>query len=277
MRVIANVSSGVLKMAKFLNSKAHFYLKLTLFFVFVYFGCEKDYSSLIIAEKIVEGPTRKPIFVEPDSGYVGTKLKIFGMKFSSRGVRTNSIEFEGWEAIRPDSGSTDTLFTYIPFGAETGSIKISYWDGFVFHDTIGISNQLNVVQECDTLSICVLPYNVDVSITEEMSRRVDLSHDKMVDWNAEINNDTVTISRSYEHIDWGITKTLKFLHTDNQQLPRLLSYISIRVGDTGTRIDTLKTGIIKIQDWDTSGIVSGRVFGEYWEPLNDIFWFNFDD
>ncbi len=233
-------------------------------------GCEKDYSNLSSKNARQPLPVMVPLVVTPDSGTAGTRIKIFGMKFLPSAGQ-NEIYFEGVEPFRPDSGSADTLYSYTPFEASSGSIKVTYWG----HDTIGVFPYFKFIAQCDTTAICVLPYDLNVVLTEQSALQVFPGWYDERAWSGEIRGDTVIISRQYEFLDSGVTRVIKFLYTDEHSLPQLVSSVFRNVNDTRTICDTLTVGIIKIQDWDTSGVVSGRVIDKVWGVHNYIFWYDF--
>ncbi len=232
-------------------------------------SCKKDLTP--VSNQIPgENKAFVDIKVSPDSGTVGTILQITGKKFDPS-VSLLSITFNDTEPFRVDSGKGDTIYTYVPFEAQSGKITLDVYEV----DTLWVSNDFRVIQQCDTSKICVLEYDLKQPITQKSANNLPDNYNAEA-WKAEIVGDTVIISRYIDASEYGITHILSFLCQKNN-LPEHLEIKRIVHEDTGTRESTMDRGVIKIQDWDTSGVISGRVIGKLWSGFNYSFRYDFNE
>jgi len=245
-----------------------------MLFLLVIF-CTEDIKTISSGDTELP-PYEKQLDVIPKNGAAGIKLKIFGMKFDRDIIY--AIEFEDVEPVRPDSGCFDTLYVTTPFEAKSGFgfIKIHQRD----IDTVGVVENFFYYRECDTSWLCILPSNLNYKITEYLASITNTylyTPPDFKGWSAVKKADTVVISRYYESGEHDFEYTIKFQHLNNNDLPLLLEATHKRYGDSGTFSGFMDVGVIKIQDWDINGIISGRVLGKAWGWYNYSFWYDFTE
>jgi hypothetical protein len=143
----------------------------------------------------------------------------------------------------------------VPFGAVSGPISVPVGD------RIGVSPRFTVTESSDTLRFTVTRYDITPPITEKDSSVVDRMG-FLRTWSADVHGDTIHLYRTYRPGDDLCEHHFLLVHTGANQLPRLFMAWTTRTSDVpGTSVDTIRTGILKIQDWDTSGLMSGKFFG----------------
>jgi len=248
-------------------------MAIWLFLTVIY--CTDDIKTISSGDTELP-PYEKKLKVLPQNGAAGIKLKIFGMKFDKDIIY--GIEFEDVEPVRPDSGCFDTLYVTTPFEAKPGFgfIKLHQRD----IDTVGVIENFFYYRECDTSWLCVLPYNLNYDVTEHLASITFTnlySPPDFREWSAVKKADTIIISRYYEGYESDYEYTIKFQHLNNNDLPVFIEATHKRFGDTGTLSGTMQVGVIKIQDWDINGIVSGRVLGKVWGWYDYSFWYDFSE
>jgi hypothetical protein len=253
--------------------KILFYLALLSIFLI---HCEKDYAPIPNRENNQNPKTYIPLEVHPDSGRVGDVLQISGMNFQSK--YSILLLFNHKYYYKPDSIMDNKLFIDIPFEGIYDSLLI--WKYFS-PETIGVISDFNFISECDTDEICLLPYNLNVPLTAHQAMQTGGG---LKEWSADKSNDTVTVVRSFPtFVELAITQRCVFKSLGNNLLPELIDCYFIEHQDFG-RNDTLTlyAVIIKIQDWHTTGIVSGRVIGRARTKSKQIsgqadfaFWYDF--
>lgn len=183
--------------------------------------------------------------------------------------------------------SGDTIFSYVPYMP----VSFSNWilKFYIYKSNVGgsifyeVQDTLDVLPEYCATGVCIKWSDLD-SIGEYDSYYYPEFYGDQYKWIAESNNDTITLVLDVPGSDEGYIETkIKFLDNDANILPEFVELTKI-VYDFGAEwSDTLKSGIIKIQDWDTSSIVSGIILAELVSPqiskpvppTRSIFWFDF--
>jgi len=208
--------------------------------------------------------------VSPASGYIGTVLLLTGVPFSSD-RHENQLSFSGVDYILyPDSLTTDTLFSHIPYKAISGPLQLNVSSkAYVFE-------QLEVLEACPN-AVVVMPYNLNKPVTEKASWYVEPGG-RTYTWQGTVSGDTLTLTR---YVPGGdevrYTQKLKLLKKPNGGLPAYISFIRIKEDfQAGTKeTNRLMQGIIKIQDFSFTGLVSGKLFAREYEPYGLMFWYDF--
>jgi len=229
-----------------------FYLALLSIFLI---HCEKDYAPIFNPENNQKQKIYIPLEVFPDSGKVGDVLQISGMKFQSK--YSILLLFNHKYYYYPDSILDNILLIHIPFEGIYDSLFI--WEYFS-PETIGVISDFHFIAECDTDEICLLSYNLNTPLTAHQAMQTGGG---LKEWSVDKSNDTVTVDRSFPTlVELAITQRCVFKSLGNNLLPELIDCYFIEHQDFG-RNDTLRlyAGIIKIQNWDITGILSGRVIG----------------
>ena len=183
-----------------------------------------------------------------------------------------------------DSINGDTIYSYIPylhFASPYRELRITAsFDNINYYDV----DTVYVFPNTCLSGICV-GWNDLKTIKEEDS--YSYSIDGLEGWLGEIHQDTVRIWRRNLGCDEGsVLKEIKFLSNGSNILPELLSLkVDVFCWPHPTRTDSLRHGLIKIQEWSLNGVVSGYVFSELLDfgsdydiwPKKIVFWFDFSN
>ena len=224
-------------------------------------GCfEHDSNDVTTVEQGAE-PERHalPISVQPDSGKIGTTVGLKCARFHPSW--RYSVFFPGaHDAVYVDCETAGTLSSVVPFGATSGPVTVP------IERQTAVSSTFRVTERCDTLSLIVKPYDITPVLTPKDSSIIDWQG-RHCAWIAELHDDTVHIWRRYSTGDEMYEHHVKLLHGRLGRLPTILAVWGVAIPDyPGTGVDTIRAGILKIQDWDTSAVMSGRFFGKPWSP-----------
>lgn len=239
--------------------------KLVLLFIiaqFIFYTCSENTSSVSEKEKEIE------IEIISNNKKIGSIIRITG--FDSLLKRTDYLlAFSGVDyKLYPDSVNNYNLYTHIPFGAITGQLKILVKNEVIFSDTI-------IVSEESPDSVIIKWFDLSYEINERDAFLEGFSG--LLAWQGTLSEDTVSFSITGLCGDeCNFIIELKLKEVQSLDLPEFVSLIRTRSDYySGIETDTLKAGIVKIQDYDLAGVVSGKVFSEYWEPRGLTFWYDF--
>lgn len=190
----------------------------------------------------------------PDSGRIGATINLKCARFHP--PRRYSVFFPGaHDAVYVDCETAGTLSPAVPFGATSGPVAVP------IERQTAISSTFRVTEQCDTLSVTVKPYDITPSLTPKDSSIVDWQG-RHCAWIADIRDDTVHIWRRYSTGDEIYEHHVRLLHGSLGRIPTIIAVWGVAIPDyPGTRVDTIRAGILKIQDWDTSAVMSGRFLG----------------
>jgi hypothetical protein len=165
--------------------------------------------------------------------------------------------------------STGVLRAVVPFGVTSGPITV------LIGREVAVSSTFTATEFSDTLRLVVKRYDLAPGITASDSSIIDWQGHHCA-WSAIQLGDTVHISRRYGTGEVIFEHHFKFLSTGQSQLPRLLNAWRVMIPDyPDPWVDTIRAGILKVQDWNTTGVMSGRFFGKPWFPGDDgivTFW-----
>ncbi len=215
-------------------------------------SCSDDGSAVVPPAEI-----SKPLSLtfKPDDGKVGSRITIMSSHF----VMSYSylVYFRGADealVARCDTGTTINAF--VPFGAVSGPISVSLGS-----DPFGVTPAFTVTEATDTLTLAVRNYDITPPITAEDSSVVDYMGFRRT-WSADVRGDTVHLWQNFATGYIFFEYHFVLVNRGTNQLPFLTNaWIVSKPDYPGTRIDTIRAGLLKVQDWDTSGVMSGRFFG----------------
>jgi hypothetical protein len=187
-----------------------------------------------------------------------------------------------------NSVKEDTIFTYVPYIPSNSTewmlkVMAHTFNGSDFTYYYG-QDTLDVISENCLPTICTKWSDLDI-VTEFDSYYYPEYYGDQYRWICETNNDTITLIQRTPGSDEGYVELkIKFIDKGINNLPEYLELTEF-VYDFGSQMgDTLKSGMVKIQNWDTTGIVSGIILSEL-EPIQvskpvlptrKVFWFNFN-
>jgi len=213
--------------------------------------------------------------ITPSSGVIGTPLKLTGMDFDST-LWNNLISFPNLSApLHPDSGNSDTLFTYVPLG--TGSGYISVNSGGSQSDSIRFQ-----LTESTPDSVKVMWSNLPQSINQKDSQQQGWDG-TLNSWQANRQDSLITLTRLTSCGDECTqTVTLQFRISATDDLPQFVRLIYENSDSfEGIARDTLSTGLIKLRSFQVGGLISGWIFTPVEEPWMYIdpviFWYDFGE
>lgn len=192
--------------------------------------------------------------VQPDSGTIGTIITIHSQpeQFVKNRYSVGFTGLNDW--LSSDSASHSTIFSYVPFGAQSGPVSV------FFDELIGTTNDFRITQSVDTNKLTVANFDISPAITAKDSSVIDRMGFRRT-WQAQLRGDTVHISRDFSTGETFYEYNFLLVNRGQQSLPSLHTFwIRSQPDHPGGRIDTIRAGILKLQNFDTSGIISGRFF-----------------
>ncbi|MCF8012687.1 MAG: hypothetical protein K9L56_15570 [Clostridiales bacterium] len=210
--------------------------------------------------------------VTPNKGVIGTKLKIFDNIPSDIAAESVAIIFSGLnDWIRPDSIRSDTIYTYTPFGAQSGNIELYFSDDSIFVENFNVN-------EDSPDSVKIEWSNLNYKIDDHIATFTRMPVVSEYNWSVEILEDTVKIKAGFHPGDYSVYYRLNLLNNQKNQLPEFLAGNGLVETDYGEEIKyPLEQGIIKIQDWNIDSVICGRVFSIPGNNNNYTFWYKFDE
>ncbi len=236
-------------------------LILIIIGIFVlYVACEKDSTS--------SNNDKENSYITPNEALIGSKIKIFNNLPEGSCV----IEFSNvndW--VRADSIISDTIFTTVPYSAKSGDVKLYFQN-----DTIKIED-FNITEESpDSVKLCWSDLNYKIDKAMSIYHYMTLASEYK--WTVDIVEDTVKISAGFFPGDYSVYYYINLLDKSENQLPKFISGFAIHKTDYGEEFYyPLERGVIKIQDWNTKRVISGKVFSTPWNNNNYCFWYDFND
>jgi hypothetical protein len=183
----------------------------------------------------------------------------------------------------------DTIFSYLPYIQSNSNewliIASAYtYDGrdFTYYN---VQDTIDVIPENCFSNVCTKWSDLD-SIFEYDSFHFPEYYGNQYKWFCEISGDTITLIQRTPGCDEGYGEVkLKFLDKGSNILPEFIELTKFNYCFGDVSGDTLTSGIIKIQDWNVSGIVSGIILSELQPiqvlkpvlPTRRVFWYNFNN
>lgn len=203
----------------------------------------------------------------PDTVLVGSTL---GIKYTIRDSLVSVYWLQQAEDFHARSDSFDDGLTYftVPFGPRSGVFLINYEV---------ITPVLTINESYNPWGANVVWYNLDQPIPPRDTSIYVYGSNEPIPWESYVNGDTITLNLSFFYYPvYFRTMDIKFVNHGANSLPEFIYYIRNDLDDTGQRyIDTLYTGMIKIQNWDTSDFIFGKAFFSVRE-LSDYFTFYYN-
>lgn len=194
--------------------------------------------------------------VEPSTGYAGTLLRITTHR------QRNSISFDNTYAIN-DTGAwsieniqDDTVYIRFPCVKLFKRLSINAIDAATHSNsslTIGFTPY---PEGCDQ-AVCVGYWNNSYSVDVGLSRRYHYGRD----WTCYESGDSVVLQFG-DTSDLGMHyERLRLLDQGINSLPKFVDFVAYGVADVyGPYNDTLTNGLIKIDQWNRHGVISGGVY-----------------
>ena len=235
--------------------------KLWLFFPLLFLFCSRNTDVL---------ESQSEIRMQPESGYFGSEVVFTGVQTEATesGIR---VVFAGMTTtFSPVYQGHDTLIARVPYGAKSGTVEL-----FVNTKKYVFEN-FTVLEEVPD-AVEVKHYNLARPITEEEAM-LD-SFDGPMPWEGATKKDTLILTNSGlcgDECNYRID--LRFVSHTAADLPVFIDLIALQeTFDYYIVRDTfrLERGIIKIQDYNPDGLVSGQVYSELWPLIPLTFWYDF--
>jgi hypothetical protein len=169
---------------------------------------------------------------------------------------TYSVTFPGADdALSIDSDSAAVIRFFVPFGAVSGPVTVG------FGREKGVTGPFTVTEMSDQLGLRVSHYDITPPVTAKDSSVLDLLGSRH-SWSAVMRGDSVHIGLLFFEGEVAYEYHFLLRNAGPGRLPQLiLAWTVMKPDYPGIMIDTLRAGLMKIQDWDTSGVMSGRFFG----------------
>ncbi len=207
-------------------------------------------------------PDNQPValVVSPNSGRIGSPISI---RDSSVVPRSNYlIGFPGADDLLvASSDSLSTIHAFVPFGARSGRISVD------MGSRQGLTQPFVVQEISDTLALRVAPYDIVPPVAPADSGIVDFNGVRRA-WQAAVSGDSVHISVRYSTGDDIREIHFILLNSGVGSLPEFLGgWTYIKFDYPGSRTIPITTGLLKTQDWNINGVMSGRFFGRLSNPV----------
>ena len=240
-------------------------MKLSLnILILALLGCS-EYSGPDYPNPL-EKPSSK-FSITPSICLIGDVIAISDTGFGTSPFNLR-VRFSGGVQVRIDSATTTTLYVAVPFGAFSGYVTVV---GAAQEDSLPIT----VYEAYDPSALQMRWYNLENPI-DSANVAIDAGWDGTKhwnDWGVTISGDTVSFEIRFIPIPHELAHYLvQFRDNGPDSLPTLISarfrhYFGI---------DTLESGILKIQNWNTSSVISGRFYAHNSTGYDRLgFWYDF--
>lgn len=248
------------------------FLMLAILLSLVIYACQKNHSPT----EAYTSPKYAGLLAVPDSGYIGSRIHLFGIPFDS--LSSNNfgrfVYFTGLKyPVRPYIFTSTDVFVEVPFGARSGPI------GFKSEDSSYLFPNFKVLETSPDSGVTVKHYNLNYPILKKDSYMIDFN-DALIKWQGTVHADTIILFRKGFCGDECTFKDIIKLLDTHSDLPEFLEATrndTIHCCFYSTYNDTVKAGILKIQDYDAHGLISGRIFyrNKLNTPTSFVFWYDF--
>jgi len=228
-------------------------------------GCSEysgpDYPRVLVAKDSSQ------FSITPTYNVVGDVIMIsdtgFGPSYPNMRIR-----FFGGVEIQPDGSESTHLFVTVPFGALSGYVTVT---GDAYADSLPIS----ILEFYDADTLQIRWYNLERPLTPSDGTITSRWDDTVYwnDWTVTRSGDTVTFDVNYwSYFDTYAGYTIRLKDAGPDSLPILIrAEYRPRIG-----LIVLQKGLLKIQDWDTSKVISGKFFSYQGSAYNKRgFWYDF--
>ena len=242
--------------------KKLFIIIFFLFLLFFTYTCTED-------DKIVTPPQDdsniRITSISHLSARQGEKVTALGKNLDSYNLLYVEINNEKVEFNRT---SDSTISLFIPYNGSSGQFVFYFYSEI--HDTILTSPRITITDYCVS-GLCI-DWNTKDKIFETDSWVKAFANDS-VKWNLETVDDTLFFERNgLCHDECGFWHTIAFKKNRNNELPEFLfSVYKKREWLVPDVDDTLRYGVIRIDQWDSTTAYSGTFS---FENYNWIFWVN---
>ncbi len=239
-------------------------IMICLIFVSIFIGCDNQADFIPV---LPEKKSDTTLVFLPDTVLVGSTL---GIKYTIRDSFVSIFWLQQAEDFYAQSDSFDDGLTYftVPFGPSSGV--------FLINQKV-ITPVLTINESYNHWGANVIWYNLDQPIPPRDTSIYEYGSNEPIPWQSNVNGDTITLNISFfDYPAYFRTMEIKFVNHGSNSLPEFVYYIRNDLDDTGQRyIDTLYSGMIKIQNWDTNDFIFGKAFFSV-RKLSDYFTFYFN-
>jgi len=225
-------------------------------------SCQK-YSGPSNPEPLVpEQPKR--LTVSPIYCVIGTAITFSDTGFHND-MYADTLIFTGNIEIHADSANATTLHARVPFGAFSGYVTVKAPN---YRDSV----QITILESYNPDTFAVRWYDLEDSITSDAAKIPGYYYSPTAYWSVSRSVDTITFEVQYaKYPDETRRFRILFLDHGADTLPSLLF-----ARCTTPLVYTTGNGLLKIQDWNTSAIVSAKFFCSRSSPFNQLaLWHDF--
>jgi hypothetical protein len=193
--------------------------------------------------------------ITPASGRVGSVLAIHDVRFATGWDYW--IGFPGTsEAVRSDSTRDSIAYTFVPFGATSGPIRVDGWSW------TGLTGRFTVTESVDTLVLSSVHYDLSVPVTVNDAWVTYYRGWKSM-WQAERKTDTIHLRLARSYPEQYEVRHLVLIDRGSGRLPETASvWVDVQTDYNYEWRETISAGLVKIQQFNSAGIVCGRFFGK---------------
>jgi hypothetical protein len=200
------------------------------------------------------------------SARVGEKIVVHGKNFNKYTLHFAKLNDE---YLKSNRTSDSTISLFIPHNAQSGRFTLVF--NSPANDTTLTTPEISITDPCPA-DFC-MDWNTKAAIEESDSWSKGLYNDT-VKWNSETYSDTLFITRTGNCGDeCSYTNTIAFKNNQSGQLPQFLYAVFTKresMGGGPDINDTLKTGIVRIDAWDSSRRTGTFIY----EDHNWVYWIN---
>ena len=234
------------------------YKIVNIVIIFILFGCTESTGPFD------SGPTLYYTAI-PNSGTIGQQIKIIDNHPDSLNARSMLTFLGVGDWIGVDSVVNDTMYVIIPFTAVSGPIGIGILDPTDPESGhFGKTDSFYVIEESPDY-VAVKWSDLNYHITEDMSRQT-WNPRVHKEWQVQFLEDTIKLNTRFFMEEIGSSYSLTLIDRGPYQLPQFVEGIGIYLMDVvGEDIEyPLERAILKIEHWDTTDRIVGRLFGIPW-------------
>ena len=229
---------------------------------FVLLTC-KNQDDSFIAYNIEPPDTTIQLDISPPTVRVGFAIAITGAKFNNSQYDYHVI-FPDSTTLYPNSISEDTMFVIVPYVTQSGTLKVTSYN----FEAEGL---ITILNDCKQ-GVCVEDWDLNYTITEKNSWTPSpFGYD--LKWSVQSCGDTIFIKKEGRGPNYDMHRDIYFLNDSSNTLPNFIEG-EIYIYGSGSAFYQIDRAVIKIQDWNIHGILSGVLFFTpvYYSPFIDVFW-----
>ncbi len=193
--------------------------------------------------------------ISPAAGRIGSVLAIYDIRFTTGADCWMGFPGTG-ETVRSDSIRDSTAYTFVPFGATSGPIRVDGWSW------TGQTGRFTVTESVDTLALSTVNYDLSVPVTAN-DAWVNYYPGRKSSWQAERKADTIHLWLARQYPEQYEATHLVLIDRGSGRLPETASvWVDVRTDYHYEWRETIPAGLVKIQQFDDTGVVCGRFFGK---------------